>query len=241
MKGLTADVAEPEGPFVEEEEQHWYDLLQIVRATAIISPEVFKGSYATTAQDARDKCQGNSAPSVTRTRISTVSLVDAIRLATLDAKAAIVCPVFNATYTTTAEDYTAKCGSGTSGASVTGYGSSGKDQATADATAKQDAISKITCPIPPKTYGITLSRAVPEGGSVSFSTSNNHQISFNGIANTAGAPADVVFSWNGQTSFATIPAEYIGQPFAFYDATGNQHDLDSNGQQARFIDGTVTF
>jgi hypothetical protein len=117
-------------------------------ATPAPEPTVYPGSYATTAQDARDKCQGNVVASITRTATSTVSLVDAIQKAKALAIAALQCPVFGASYTTTPADFEIKCGAGKTGAAVTRSSTSGLSQAQALAQAKQAAIDAITCPLP---------------------------------------------------------------------------------------------
>jgi hypothetical protein len=112
------------------------------------APTVYNGSYATTAQDARDKCQGNVVASITRTATSPVSreaaILEARRLAIL----ALTCPVFSDTYTTTPEDFEAKCGAGKTGEPVTRSSTSGESKAQALAQATQDAINAITCPLP---------------------------------------------------------------------------------------------
>lgn len=111
-------------------------------------PTVYTGSYATTAQDARDKCQGNVVASVTRTATSTESLTAAVLAAKQLAIAALVCPVFTASYTTTPADFEAKCGAGKTGQAVTRSSTSGLSQAQALVQATQEAINAITCPLP---------------------------------------------------------------------------------------------
>jgi hypothetical protein len=105
LKGLPADVAEPEGPFKNEEEQEAYDLLRT------ISP--LEGGAVITTYSAQPQ-----------------------------------------TYTTTASDFVAKCGIGSTGASVTrtsSVGTSTISQAAANAkayaSARAAAILGITCPV----------------------------------------------------------------------------------------------
>jgi hypothetical protein len=105
FKGLPADVAEPEGPFKNEEEQDAYDLLRT------ISP--LEGGAVITTYSAQPQ-----------------------------------------TYTTTASDFVAKCGIGSTGASVTRTSSVGTStvsraaaNAKAYASARAAAILGITCPV----------------------------------------------------------------------------------------------
>jgi methionine-rich copper-binding protein CopC len=226
------------------------DALAKITCPVVVTPTNYTASYQTTAQDFTTKCgSGTSGASVTGTASSTVSQAAADAAAKADALSKITCPVvvaptnYTASYQTTAQDFTAKCGSGTSGASVTGTASSTVSQAAADAAAKADALAKITCPVvvAPTTYTETLTADKPEGSSVSFATSNNHKISFNTIADASGSPFDSIITWNGQTSFATLPAEYLNQPMSFTDAAGVVHTTTAAGAPAKFVDGAIAF
>jgi hypothetical protein len=131
--------------------------LSAVPAPTPTAPKVYNGSYATTQADAQAKCEGNNVASVTRSATSTESLVAAILAAKNLAIAALVCPIFTGSYTTTPEDYIARCGQGTQGASVTRSATSGKDPATATASAKQAALDAIVCPVPLPTLNTPVS------------------------------------------------------------------------------------
>jgi hypothetical protein len=149
LKGLPADVSEPEGPFFDEQEQEWYDLLHAARSTV----KTYTGIYQTTPAD-----------------------------------------------------YQAKCGQGTSGASVTRTATSTVDQATANANAKTAALNAIQCPVPFPLYGTTLTKQVPvdPSGEVTLTL--------------AGTFPDGVFKFNaapGGDSTAKGMIVNIGGVFAF--------------------------
>lgn len=168
FRGLPADVAEPEGPFINEEEQGAYDLLRTLTdvqqgPVVITTYSATLQSYTTTTSDLSAKCGvGTTASSVTRTSsvgTSTISQAAANAKALAAAKtaalAAIVCPVvvtpppttYTASYTTTAGDLSAKCGAGTTASGVTRTATSQLSQADANTKAKEAAVASIVCPV----------------------------------------------------------------------------------------------
>jgi hypothetical protein len=91
----------------------------------------------------------------------------------------------------------------------------------------------------PNAYSLMLSTSIPEGGSVSFATTSGCSLGFNEVPNAAGPPFDTVFIQGGANSFATLTAEYLHRPFAFFDANGTRYDKDLTGNALVFIDGTI--
>lgn len=92
----------------------------------------------------------------------------------------------------------------------------------------------------PTQYGLTLSNDTQEGGSVSFTSGSSCSISFNEVSGAAGPPFDTVFVQGSTSSFATLTAEYMNQPFAFFDAQGTRYERDLAGKPLVFIDGAIS-
>lgn len=135
---------------------------------------------------------------------------------------AVVTPtVYNASYATTPEDYAAKCGVGTTGASVTASGS-GSTQAAADANAKANAIAGITCSVAPATYANTLSISTqigPDG--FSFVPAGAETFEYNALTTpTSGPIVSVSIVSGGFTCYCDYNNEDAGRPFRFTNRAG---------------------
>ncbi len=258
FKGLPPDVAEPEGPFFDEQEQEWYDLLRTLRGTSyvppiIVPPTFYQAtlqSYTTTPADFEAKCgAGKTGNAVTRTSSAGSSSVSqqfanaqALAAAKAAALDAIVCPVvitYTGTYQTTPADYQAKCGQGTSGASVSRSATSTVDQATADAAAKADALNAIVCPVPFPNYSTTLTQQVPvdPSGEVTLTLGDPYPdgvFKFNASPGGDSTAKTMIVNING--SFGLLldfPATYTNTatPWTF-EAGGKRYT-------GSFVDGTT--
>ncbi len=211
--------------------------------TATAPVITYTGTYTTTQADFQTKCQRDSGHvPVTRTATSTTSQSDADSKAMAAAILAITCPMsttYNGTYATTAADYTAKCGSGTSGSTVTRTATSTISQADADQQAKNAAIAAIVCATPFPSYNTTLRSSTPNdpAGEVTLTLSEQN--------------LDGVFKFNASPSgdsTAKSMTVTIGGTFAFlldfpatYTNTSTGWTFSSNGHRytGNFTDGTI--
>lgn len=75
----------------------------------------------------------------------------------------------------------------------------------------------------PVTYNTTLNAATPEGAGVSFNPASTEELKFNAIPNANQTFINAMFTYNGATSYATMPGEYTGQGFSFKDNAGALH------------------
>jgi hypothetical protein len=202
----------------------------------IFNEATFTGTYTTTPADYTAQCgAGTSGESVTRT--ATAATQDAADAqAKANAIAAIVCQVFFGAYTTTPEDYVAKCGAGTSGASVRRTGT-GNTQAAADAQAKAAALAAIVCPVPFPDYNTPLTHANPvdPAGETTLTLSD---LFYDGVFRFNANP--------GEDSTAKSMIVNIGGAFAFLvdfpatytiAATGWTFETGGKRYTGTFVDG----
>lgn len=182
LKGQPADVAEPEGPFFDEQEQEWYDLLCAARSTV---------------------------------------------------------KTYTASYTTTPQDYAAKCGSGTVGASVTRTGTSTVDQAGANAAAKAAALNAIQCPVPFPNYSTTLTKAQPvdPAGETTLTLDGAYPtgvFKFNAAPGGDSTGKSMIVNVNGAFAFLIdFPATYTNTSTGWTFAVGGRRYTGT------FVDGTT--